>query len=158
MIEMVYRYVGRSEDRTPVCEKFRDMLKNTRSMKGVFDIALRTESIEFICESVKEGWSPTKEEIWSTFKPYLNGNYVHDGKYTSVMYCGFKGKVICDKTVMCLLWSDAEIVVPKNRLCMIYVAGEGSKVKVTGEGRALVYCYEGADAGNATEGGKTLFK
>ena len=158
MIKMVEQYVSRSENRTPVCEKFREMLKEARSMKGVFDIALRTEGIEFICKSVEEGWSPTKQEIWDNFKPYLNGKYVHDGKYSSVMYCGFKGKVFCDKTVMCLLWCDAEIVVPKNRICMIYVAGEGSTVRVTGEGRSVVYCYGGASAGNATEGGITIFK
>lgn len=156
MIPIVESYLRRSLKHNPACDEYSEKIHMARSVREVFDIALNTPCIEFLCGSVAEGWSPKKEEVWDSFSSYLNGRYSHEGKYSSVMYCGYKGKVLCDKTVFCFLWSDAVINVPKNRLCMVYAAGDGCRVKVTGEGSAFTYQYGGAVIDNTTANGKTF--
>lgn len=133
-----YRKVAEAND---MCAEYVQKWDECLSNKQVMDMALGVKAIDFVCDSIAKGWGITSEAISERFGCFLNGRYTSAQKgYTSSVYCRYKGVVIADTTVFCLIDCDMDIDIPSIAICQIYVTGK-SKIRVKGKGQATIICY-----------------
>lgn len=138
MIKSVSEFLERSKANTPACKEYSLKIMHAKSIAEIFATSLEIQSIEFLCKAISEGWGITSDEICRDFAPYLNGKYVYEDKYTSEMYCRFKGEIKAKSTVYCFIDCDVVLSLEEEwRMCKIFVAGD-SRVKITGKGTAFI--------------------
>lgn len=137
MLKSVESFLSRAHANTPACKEYLLKVNHAGSKAELFSVALEMQSLEFMCKAMSEGWGMTADEICRDFAPYINGEYVYEGKYTSELYCRHKGKVVGKSTVFCFIECDVELVLEEEwRMCKIFAVN--SKVKVTGKGTAFI--------------------
>ena len=101
MLKSVEDFLSRARANTPACKEYLLKVNHAGSKAELFGIALEMQSLEFLCRAMSEGWGMTADEICRDFAPYINGEYVYEGKYTSELYCRHKGRIIGKSTVFC---------------------------------------------------------
>jgi hypothetical protein len=115
----------------------REEWDKAKSKKQLFDLACNIRGLQYIAESIYNGWGLTSNYIEKEFGQFLNGRCVFDKDgYTSAIYCrtnDFENEF----TVVLVIDSHCEIEV--NRLCEIYLCN--SAVKITGTSNCVVYAY-----------------
>lgn len=137
MIKEIEEFFKRSHDHSAPCAEYALKIKNAGSVKEVFDIAVQTPCLEYICKSIDDGWGIEREAIERIFKPYINGRYVYNGKYSSSLYCGAEGRITAENTVYCLIGCDVTLYIEEEwRMCKIFAVG-GTRVRIEGYGVAF---------------------
>lgn len=136
-----------------LCGEYQERWNSAQDIKDIIDIVTDPNGADFICASVANGWGCSEEYIKTLAEEYINGKYIsyHKG-YSSALYCGHKGAIKAETTVIIVIHSDVTIYVPKDVCVMIYTAD--SNVTVANEGLARIYDYgseiETQGTGNAT--------
>ncbi len=134
----------RNAERLGLCAEYKGYWDGARDKRDLMDMALDANGVEFLCESVTDGWGVTPEYIRDNFGGYINGGYVRrrDG-YTSELLCGFRGGEFEQRsTITTLIACETEVVVPICCICKIYVCG-GSKITLLCDGVCELYVYGG---------------
>lgn len=145
MIKSIELFLERAKANTPACKEYSLKIMHAKSKLEVFKAGLEIQSIEFLCKAIDEGWGITSDEICADFAPYINGKCVYDEKYTSELYCRFKGEINAKSTVYCIIDSDCTLNLEEEwRMCKLYVVGD-SHVEIKGKGSAFVD-FQGKDA------------
>jgi hypothetical protein len=120
-----------------LCSEYSAKVDKAASKKQMLDIALDSNGISYIAESVAKGWGLTVDYIYSTFAPFINGRYIHHGNaYTTTLYCK-SDNVTVSSTAALILECNGEI--HSDRICELHIAN--SNVKITGNGKCVVYLY-----------------
>lgn len=126
-----------------VCDYYYGKWNKATSQKDLMDVALSIQGIEFISQSVKEGWGMTSDYLASHFKDYINGLYIHhdENGYTSEMLVENLEEFTVRTTNIILINCQCVINVRHGWLCNIYVCGEQSNVAVFNEGYCNIVNY-----------------
>lgn len=130
-----------------ICDRYADSWDSACSKKGLMDLALTSQGLDFLCDGIVKGWGISVDEIRRRFGKYINGRYVYEDEsgYTSVMYCGYEGSIDVESTLVALIDSDVVLFVPDWHVCDIYASGKVS-VSIVGGGRVRLIAY--GDAGD----------
>lgn len=124
-----------------LCSEYTQKWNACGSRKQYIDLALSAKGVDYLCDSIAKGWGISPQYMSNSFNAFINGNYVSlQNGYDSEMYCNFKGTILARTTIIAVLASDIEIVIPKFSICHIYITDK-SKVKVKGEGECVLICY-----------------
>lgn len=121
-----------------VCKEYSVQWDNCISKKDLFDLACDVNGAGYLCDSIAKGWGVSPSYVSEKFNSYLNGRYTYDnGKYSSQIYCQYKGDIECTTTLVVLIDCDATIYIPKGRICEIYITGK-SNISFKGQGKGVV--------------------
>lgn len=124
-----------------ICGDYHNRWDRCCSNKQLIDLALCSEGLEYLCISIANGWGLSPNYISERFKFFINNAYISEQKgYSTKLFCQYFGNIIADTTAICVIDSNANIYIPKNHICKIYLSGV-SEVVISGEGQGLVACF-----------------
>lgn len=125
-----------------ICADKAHVWDNCVNKKELMDLALSAQGLDYVANAVGQGWGISPQVIRERFGSFNNGRYVYHSKsgYSTAMYCGYKGKVLCELTAMLIIDSDIELEIPSYCICELYVAGK-SNIALRGSGRCRVRAY-----------------
>ena len=125
-----------------LCNEYATLWDRCGSRKELIDLALGVKGIDYICDAIVKGWGVSIDYIKDKFGRYINGTYIctNNGKYTSEMYCDYKGEITCNTTMLALINCDVVVRLPKNHRCEIY-ATMCCDIKIEGNGQCVVVTY-----------------
>ena len=105
-------------------------------------MALDSNGIEFMADSIAFGWGLSKEYLLKEFGEFANGFYqCNEHGYTSEMYIGAHGVIKVRSTIILVAYcKDLEIEVPENMVTRIYVCGK-SEVRIECKGKCDLVEY-----------------
>lgn len=134
-------------DKNGICVDKAHVWDNCGNKKELMDLALSAQGLDYVANAIGQGWGISPRLIMDKFGSFNNGRYVYRSPrgYTTAMYCGYRGKLICELTAMLIIDSDIEIEIPSYCICELYVTGV-TKITLTGSGRCKVRVY-----GDSTE-------
>lgn len=111
------------------------------SKKQLMDMALDSNGIGYVCNSIANGWGISPDEICKRFSSFINDKYISQQKgYTSKMYCKYNGYILANTTLIAVINSDVNITLT-NSICQVYCTGKGTKIHLIGTGQCDCYCY-----------------
>ena len=130
-----------------ICDRYAVMWDSVKSKRGLMDLALSVQGADFVCDGIVKGWGISVDEIKRRFGKYINGRYVYDDEagYSSVLYCGYEGRIDIETTLVVLIDSDVVLVVPDRQVCDVYASGRVN-LSIVGGGRVRLIAY--GDAGD----------
>lgn len=124
-----------------LCSDGQHLWANCSNKKEYMDLALRTESAKWICESISNGWGIEPSYISKKFKRYINGHYVSSQNDTDgEMYCNYVGDITLRSNVLCLINVNAEIDIPNGIGCHVYICGDSNITFKNGKNSRII-CY-----------------
>lgn len=87
------KWINRMYASDALCEEYMAKIRNAKSKRQLFDIAVDANGIDYLCEMRDNGHPLPYDVIEGEFKPYLNGRYIAEipcsiGAYTSALYIG----------------------------------------------------------------------
>lgn len=125
-----------------LCDKYKVKWDGCKTKKDLVDIALDSQGIDFIADSIAFGWGLSKEYLLSNFGEFANGFYQRiKGGYTSEMYVGAHGVVNLKSTLTLVAYcDDLEIHIPEHCVGQIFICG-GSKVRIENKGVVELFEY-----------------
>ena len=128
-----------------LCGQYKDKWDGCCDKRALVNMALDSNGIEFMADSIAFGWGLSKEYLQGEFGEFMNGLYqCREKGYTSEMYIGAHGVVSVKSTLVLVGYcKDLEIHIPEHTVCRIYVCG-GSRVRVENMGECELFEY-GAD-------------
>lgn len=128
-----------------LCGQYKDKWNGCANKRQLVDMALDSNGIEFMADSIAFSWGLSKDYLLREFGEFMNGFYqCREKGYTSEMYIGAHGVISVKSTLILVGYcDDLEIEIPEHSVCRIYVCGS-SKVRIENKGRCELYEY-GAD-------------
>lgn len=124
-----------------LCNEYVQKWDACGSRKQYIDLALSSKGVDYLCNSIAKGWGVSPQYICDNFHAFINGSYVSEQNgYDSEMYCRYKGVITVRTTVLIILESNIDVVVPDLHICNIYVAGK-CNINVKGKGQCVLICY-----------------
>ena len=129
-----------------ICEDKARVWDNCGNKKDLMDLALSAQGLDYVANAVGKGWGISPNVIKDKFGSFNNGRYVYNSPtgYRTAMYCGYKGKVLCELTALLIIDSDIELELPSYAICELYVTGK-STITLRGGGRCKVRAYGVSD-------------
>lgn len=103
-----------------LCGVYTEKTLSAKSKKQILDLVLDSNGMNFLQEMQMKGHPLPYETITKEFGSYINGRYVAEytgskgNKFTSSLYCCFKGSMIVDTTLLSILGCDMEIHIKDN--------------------------------------------
>ncbi len=127
-----------------MCAKYQRLWAGVTDKKGLFDMGMSIQGVEFFADSIAFGWGDVSAEyVTDNFADLINGEYIsrQDG-YTSEMYIGEQNKMITARTTLLVLVgvTKAVVCIPKYSACTIYLCG-GCDVEINNDGMLKLYDY-----------------
>lgn len=125
-----------------LCGEYKGKWDSCITKKELVDMALDSNGVEFMADSMAFEWGLSKEYLQREFEEYMNGLYQRSGNgYTSEMYVGAHGIMKLKSTITLIAYCDGlEIDVPEHFIGKVYVCG-GSNVKIENKGGVELYVY-----------------
>lgn len=125
-----------------LCGKYKDKWNLATDKRALIGLALDSNGIEFMADSIAFGWGVSKEYLQKEFGEFMNGFYqCQEHGYTSEMYIGANGVLSVKSTLLLVGYcDDLEIEIPEHTVCRIYVCG-GSRVRIENKGNVEIYEY-----------------
>lgn len=125
-----------------LCDQYRGKWDACKSKRELVDLALDSNGVEFMADSMAFGWGLGKDYLLREFGEWMNGFYIsREGGYTSEMYVGAHGVLNTRSALLLVAYCGGlEIIVPEHHVCRIYVCG-GSKARIECLGDAEVVEY-----------------
>lgn len=107
-----------------VCREYMRKIAAAESKKDLFRIMCDVNGGARLFELHAGGVQVPKDVILSEFGQFVNGKNVveYPQGYTSKFYCGHRGDVVADTTVLYLFESVARLCVPSNSFPMVYIS------------------------------------
>lgn len=124
-----------------LCSQYRGKWDLCKSKKDLIDLALDSNGMPYLCQSIFEKWGLTPEFIATEFADYINGKYIskHESGYTSTLYVLYDGDVEVSSTALVFIGCRSVVNIPKNRICRCYVLD--SVLRFEGEGMCEINEY-----------------
>ena len=124
-----------------LCAEYSAIWDNCQSKVQIMEMCLGAKGLDYLCDAYAKGWGITSDAILSSFSRFINGKYIYDnGKYSSTIYCEYKGIIEANTTAICLIDCDAEIILKENYICEVYATGK-CKLKFVGIGSVVLVAY-----------------
>lgn len=125
-----------------LCEKYRHKWDSCTTKRQLIDLALDSNGVEFMADSIAFGWGLGKDYLVKVFADFINGAYVRDKDgYTSEFYVGARGVIELRSTLLLVAYCDGlEIKIPKGSAGRVYVCG-GSKIRIENDGYVDIQEY-----------------
>lgn len=124
-----------------LCAEYAGKWDGCKSNKQLMDLAVSAKGADYLCDTIAKGWGISPDYLCERFINFINGNYISkQNGYTSKLYCRFTGRINADTTLLVLIDSDANVILPKNSICEIYCTGK-CNIEILGAGRAVFVCY-----------------
>lgn len=129
-------------NREGICVDKAHIWDRCTNKKDLMDLALSAQGLDYVANAVSKGWGISPNVIKDKFGSFNNGRYVYNSPtgYRTAMYCGYKGKVLCELTALLIIDSDIELELPSYAICELYVTGK-STITLRGSGRCKVRVY-----------------
>lgn len=123
-----------------LCDRYSRLWDSCTSNKQLLDLAMDSNGIPYLCESVSQGWGLPVDYLLARFRMYINNKYIslHKG-YSSKLFIRHYDNVWVDATNVVLIECSTVLVVPKNTICNIYLVN--SRVNAVGDGTCYVRRY-----------------
>lgn len=111
-----------------VCSHYEQKLHNTSNLKGVMDLLMDVNGLDWLSSNPVIGDLDLRDEILSLCPAFINGRYTMEHKkvkgngYTTMLYVGKDEhmKIEAKSTILCLLRVHGHILIPKNSFVEIY--------------------------------------
>lgn len=120
-----------------ICAKYKRWWAGVTDKKGLFDMSMSIQGVEFIVDSIAFGWGTLdKQYIAENFAEFINGKYVSRQEgYTSEMYVGEQNKAITPRSTLLVLVGVTKAVINLDEYsaCTIYVCG-GCDIEINNKG------------------------
>jgi len=128
--------------RLGLCGQYKGKWDGCNSKQDLVRMALDSNGIEFMADSIAFGWGLSKDYLLREFGEFMNGFYrCREKGYTSEMYIGAHGVLSVKSTLLLIGYcDDLEIEIPEHTVCRIYVCG-GSRVRIENKGSVEIYEY-----------------
>lgn len=128
--------------RLGLCGEYKGKWDSAASKRELVNMALDSNGIEFMADSIAFGWGLSKEYLLKEFGEFANGFYqCNEHGYTSEMYIGAHGVIKARSTIILVAYcKDLEIEVPENMVTRIYVCGK-SEVRIECKGKCDLIEY-----------------
>lgn len=128
-----------------LCSSYLGTWNGAKSKKELFELACDSNSVSWMCESLRDGWGLSPDYIYSAFSAYINGKYIcefeFDGtNYTSAMLCKNTDKYEVKSTITVVLDSQCDVIVPSGVICSIYCCNS-SNISVYLGNKSKVYIH-----------------
>lgn len=125
-----------------LCGEYKKKWDDCDTRQGLVDMALDSNGIEFMADSIAFGWGLPKDFLLKEFSDYVNGAYqCHEEGYTSEMYLSAHGTLKACTSLLLIAYCDGlKIEIPEHAFCRVYVCGCG-KVLIENKGRCELYDY-----------------
>jgi hypothetical protein len=127
-----------------LCDVYKDNALDAKSKVALMKLCLDANGCSYLCEMQAKGYPLSYETIKKEFKAYINGRYVYENKYTSTLFCQYKGEIECDTTALTLVECDVDVFIPEYHICEIYATCK-TNIHLHGNGRVVVIAYGNAD-------------
>lgn len=141
----IFEFINKSIESGDMCKDGVAMVRQANTRKSMFDAALSAKGVEFLCEMKMKGKGVESSDIMRDFNQFVNGNYVRTRRYSSRMYCKYKGAILADANLIMVQDCEITISVPRTMICEIHVCGE-SYVNVKGDGKAAIVAWGDEDS------------
>lgn len=123
-----------------LCGQYTQKWDDCRSKKQLFDLAMDSNGIPYICQSMVDGWGLQVDFLRTKFKFFINGRYKSEQKgYTSMMFVGVVDNISADSTNVVVIASNCSVITKKNQIINLFCVN--SRIDVYGEGEVHVYEY-----------------
>lgn len=124
-----------------LCGKYKSAWDDVTDAKGLFDLAMSVDGVEYLADGIAFGWGLTKDYLLREFDGFINGKYVsRQNGYTSAMFVGGDGEVTVNTTVVLFVGHKGKIRVPRSTVSKIYLCDD-CEVDLLCEGRCEAYLY-----------------
>jgi hypothetical protein len=126
--------------RLGLCDEYRRRWDACRTRRELVDMALDSNGIEFVADSLAFGWGLDIACVKSRFGDFINGGYVRCGDgYTSELYVDGGGVLTLRSTLTLLCRCRLDIDVPAGFVSRVYVCGGRAVLHGGGRVEAIVY-------------------
>lgn len=133
--------------RLGLCEEYKCRWDNCKSKEDLIKLALTSNGIEFIADSIAFKWGVSKEYITKEFKDFISDTEKHvvlnEGGYTSEMYAMLNSGIIEPHGSQNIIIScNCTIKLRKHFIGMIYICGSATvniDASQSNELRLIVY-------------------
>ena len=122
------RYALQGAITAPLCAEYKNLWRQCGdNKKKLVDLVLSQQALPYFLTHCYQGKGLSKEYILDEFKDYINGNYVGldvdgvEGNYKTELYVAKKGEISVIDEILCIMWSNVLLSVPKCRASKIYV-------------------------------------
>lgn len=131
-----------------LCAQYAEKIASARTKKALVDIALDANGVEWMAQSIAEGWGLDPHFIAEHFAAFNNARYVwRRGELSSAMFVFPQSREIEINTTQALLVGCEGIVrIPENCVCAIYCVDCDFDVE---GGTAYAKIYNSRVGGNA---------
>lgn len=124
-----------------LCEEYTKIWDSRKTLKQVFDMAMSSKGVDYLCASIAENWGISPEIIAEKFSPFVNNGHISEQNgYNSMMYCLYNGIIDARSTVLAIISSDVIVDIPETNICEIYAVCK-CRIELRGKGRCVVVCY-----------------
>lgn len=119
-----------------VCSHYEQSLRNTSNLKGVMDLLMDVNGLDWLSSNPVIGDLDLRDNILSLCPAFVNSRYTMEHKnvkgngYTTMLYVGkhkygeySEGdymKIEAKSTILCLLRVHGQVLIPKNSFVEIY--------------------------------------
>lgn len=131
-----------------LCTQYAEKIASARTKKALVDIALGANGVEWMAQSIAEGWGLDPHFITEHFAAFNNARYVwRRGVLSSAMYVFPQFREIKISTTQALLVGFEGVVrIPENRMSALYCVDCDFNVE---GGTAYAKTYNSRVGGNA---------
>ena len=128
-------------DNQNLCKDYRNKWEECRNKKDHIDMMMSTTGLDYTCDAIHKGWGLSQEYLKANFGMFMNGKYIsNQQRYDSRLYCGYKGCITADVTVICIIGGEVDIVVPDWQFVHLYVSDK-ARISIKGNGRVVLNHY-----------------
>lgn len=139
-MDSIFRQFIEKAKRLGLCQEYTDKIDKAGSKLAFMEIALDANGLQWCSDAICRGML-TAEYIAKEFAPFNCGRYIRiTGGYKSAMYCLPDTDITITTTAALIIGHKGTIIIPKNRVCEIYLCQ--SDVTIQGEGRGVAYLFD----------------
>lgn len=137
-----------------LCEEYKNKWNAAVDKSDLIKMALDAKGIDFMADSISNGWGVSAEFLKKKFPEYINGIIIKnpDG-YTSSMFVKQKTKIEVKSTLTLLVSCDCDVIVEEDKMTNLYVCGQSS-VNVLCNGYCQIYLYGDSAVAKMSGSGK----
>lgn len=151
-MEVVKKYTKGLVEKGLLCQEYADKMNACIGKYAAFSLLCDANGCHYFLQLNEKGVDTPYNQLASVFLPYINGRCKveykdEEGKvkYTSAMYVSFGDDIVCDTTILTVLFCKCIVRVVKNGFSRIYI-DRNSKCEIVLDENAMAEVYV-ADGG-----------
>lgn len=141
-----------------LCDEYKTKWDSASNKSDLITMALDAKGIDFMADSISNGWGVSTDFLKKKFPEYANGTVVKNPNgYTSSMFVESKNGIDIKTTLVLLVSCNCDAKVPKEVMTNLYICGH-SNVNVACDGYCQVYLYGDSSMAKIEGNGKWHIK